>query len=236
MLALPGIGPYTAGAVCSIAFELPVPAVDGNVMRLAARLLNDPTPVSQPSFRKETEEMLREIYPERAGDFTQALIELGATLCGPNREPECAACPCREICLGYKEGTAASLPLRAAKKARKQEDKTVFIYRCEDRYALEKRPDCGLLAGLWQFPNVPGKLDLPEALEEARRQGMEIHGEFRQIERKHIFTHVEWDMRAYYQETAVQGGNYCWLTAEEIGKEAALPTAFRQFWERKDPE
>ena len=94
VLALPGIGAYTAGAVCSIAFDLPTPAVDGNVLRLAARLTEDPTPVDQPALREAVRQRLAAVYPAQAGDFTQALMELGATLCGPNRKPECGNTPC----------------------------------------------------------------------------------------------------------------------------------------------
>ena len=104
--ALPGIGPYTAGAVCSIAFDLPAPAVDGNVLRVAARLWDDPTPIDTPEMKTRVTKALEAIYPETAGAFTQALMELGATVCGPNREPDCGRCPCAELCLGAARGTA----------------------------------------------------------------------------------------------------------------------------------
>ena len=106
ILALPGIGDYTAGAIASIAFHCKTPAVDGNVLRVLSRLRNDPTPIDLPQTKKEVRQALESIYPKEAGDFTQALMELGATLCGPNWKPRCEECPCRSICLGYRHGTA----------------------------------------------------------------------------------------------------------------------------------
>lgn len=234
ILALPGIGEYTAGAVCSIAFDLPTPAVDGNVLRLYARLTDDHRPVDTPAMKKEVQKTLEKIYPDRAGDFTQALMELGATLCGPNRAPECGKCPCNGFCLGYLRGSAERLPVRSPKREKRQEDKTVFILRCGDAYAIEKRPDKGLLAGLWQFPNVPGKLTTEESLEVIRKFGLRPVDIRRETEKKHIFTHIQWNMRGIYLEVQEPGGGFVWISAENIRADAALPTAFRQFWEEED--
>ena len=233
ILALPGIGEYTAGAICSIAFDLPTPAVDGNVLRVVSRLTDSSDPVDDPAVKKRVRGLLADIYPREAGDFTQALMELGATLCGPNWQPRCGECPCRDICLACKRGTAASLPVKAPKKEKRQEDRTVFIFRCGGRYALEKRPNKGLLAGLWQFPNVLGHLDVQAALEEAGKMGLHPRHPERKVERKHIFTHIRWDMWGYYIDVDKAAGDYIWFTPEEIGSHAALPTAFRQFWEER---
>ena len=229
--SLAGIGPYTAGAICSIAFDLPTPAVDGNVLRVISRLTNDDTPIDKPAFRKKIDAQLSEIYPENAGDFTQALMELGATVCGPNRKPDCENCPCKKLCLGYACGTAESLPVKKAKPQRRKEDKTVFIICCDGKFALHKRPDKGLLANLWEFPNVSTKLELKAALKEVERMGIKPREIIRQVEKKHIFTHVEWNMCGIYMEAKECGGNYVWMSADQINAEAALPTAFRQFWE-----
>ena len=231
VLALPGIGEYTAGAICSIAFGQKTPAVDGNVLRVYARLTDDHTPINSPVLKKSAQEKLREIYPDAAGDFTQALMELGATLCGPNRKPDCENCPCRAFCLGYERGTAEQLPVRLPKPQRRREDRTVFILSCDGCYALEKRPDKGLLAGLWQFPNVEGKLDISAAMKEVERIGLKPKEILRIVERKHIFTHIRWDMSGIYMEVAEQGGGFAWHSARKIRRESALPTAFRQFWE-----
>ena len=233
VLALPGIGDYTAGAICSICYDAPTPAVDGNVLRVMSRLLNDPAPIDLPATKKAVTAALTEIYPARAGDFTQALMELGATLCGPNRTPDCEHCPCRGFCRGYREGTAPSLPVKAPKKEKRQEDRTVFILSCDGRYALEKRPNKGLLAGLWQFPNISGHFSTAESLSEVEKLGLHPREIRKEVTRKHIFTHIQWNMKGIYLEVTDCGGSFQWLTAEEINRQAALPTAFRQFWEEE---
>ena len=231
ILALPGIGEYTAGAISSICFDAREPAVDGNVLRVYTRLTEDATPLDLPAFKKEVRRQLAAIYPDRAGDFTQALMELGATVCGPNRKPDCGNCPCRGFCGGAIHGTAEKFPVKLPKKAKREAEMTVFILSCDGKFALQKRPSKGLLAGLWQFPNVPGMLETADALQWAADMGLKPRDILRQVERSHIFTHIIWKMRGIYLETAEQAGAYQWLTAEQIEKEAALPTAFRQFWE-----
>ena len=228
--ALAGIGPYTAGAICSIAYDLPTPAVDGNVLRVISRLTDDDTPIDQLAFRKQITEALAAVYPSRAGDFTQALMELGATVCGPNRKPDCAHCPCKDFCLGYARGTAESLPVKKAKPQRRREDKTVFILSCDGFYAIGKRPAKGLLAGLWEFPNVSGNLAVEAALAQVEKFGLKPKEILRQVEKKHIFTHIEWHMNGIYVDVKEQGGGFVWMRADQIDAEAALPTAFRQFW------
>ena len=234
LLALPGIGEYTAGAIGSIAFNLPTPAVDDNVLRVCARLTEDRSPIDLPETKKKVHAALAAIYPENAGDFTQALMELGATLCGPNWKPRCESCPCASLCLSHQRGTAETLPVKSPKKAKRQEERTVFIFSCDGCYALRKRPNRGLLAGLWEFPNVSGKLEVPLALEAAVDMGVGPRNLLRQVERKHIFTHIQWNLRGYYLEVAEKPDCFRWFTGEEIRAQAALPTAFRQFWEEID--
>ena len=229
--ALPGIGDYTAGAVSSICFDRKEPAVDGNVLRVISRILEDATPIDLPAQKKKVNDLLKDIYPEEAGEFTQALMELGATLCGPNWKPRCGECPCRDFCGGAIHGTAAQFPVKSPKKEKRVEEKTVFIFSCDGRYALRKRPEEGLLAGLWEFPNVPGKLETEGALAQVESFGLRPREIRRQVERKHIFTHIRWEMRGIYMELAEPSGEFSWLTAQEIEEQAALPTAFRQFWE-----
>ena len=232
VLALPGIGAYTAGAICSIAFNQPTPAVDGNVLRVVSRLTDDPSPIDLPETKRRVNRLLSGIYPAEAGDFTQALMELGATVCGPNRAPDCGRCPCKGLCLGFQKGTAEKLPVKSPKKQRRQEDHTVFILSCDGRFALEKRPEKGLLAGLWQFPNRPGKLDTRAALDAVTAMGLHPRELLREVEKTHIFTHIQWNMKGIYLEVAEAGGSFLWFTEEEINSQAALPTAFRQFWEK----
>jgi len=232
--ALPGIGDYTAGAICSICFDRPTPAVDGNVLRVISRLTENDTPIDLPARKREVQSQLAQIYPAEAGAFTQALMELGATLCGPNWKPRCEECPCRSFCGGAMHGTAEQYPVKLPKKEKKQEERTVFVLSCDGKFALEKRPGKGLLAGLWQFPNVTGKLDAGEAAAQAECWGLKVRDIRKQIERKHIFTHICWQMRGIYLEVAEPAGEFVWMTQEQIEKEAALPTAFRQFWEETD--
>ena len=229
--ALPGIGDYTAGAVSSICFDRKTPAVDGNVLRVVSRILEDPTPIDLPAQKKRVNDLLKDIYPGEAGEFTQALMELGATLCGPNWKPRCQECPCKEFCGGAIHGTAEQFPVKSPKKEKRVEEKTVFILVCDGLTALQTRPDTGLLAGLWEFPNVPGKLEAQDALAQVEAFGLRPREIYRQVERKHIFTHIRWEMRGIYVKVAEPVGDFCWRTAEEIFEEAALPTAFRQFWE-----
>jgi len=231
ILKLPGIGAYTAGAICSIAFNQPTPAVDGNVLRVVSRLTDDPTPIDLQSVKTAVGERLQEVYPVHAGAFTQALMELGATVCGPNRKPDCKNCPCRSFCLGYIRGTAEQLPVKLPNRSRRFEDKTVFILNCDGSYAIEKRPNRGLLADLWQFPNVSGKLDTNAALATVEKIGLRPKDILRQVERKHIFTHVQWDMYGFYIEVSEPEGDYTWASLAQLQAEFALPTAFRQFVE-----
>lgn len=229
ILALPGIGEYTAGAICSIAFDQPTPAVDGNVLRVISRITDDATPIDLPAYKKTVRSALGEIYPAQAGDFTQALMELGATICGPNRLPDCENCPCRAFCLGNLRKTAENLPVKSPKRERRTEAYTVFVLSCAGRIALEKRPDKGLLAGLWQLPNVPGKLDAQTALEQVERFGLKPKEILMQVEEIHIFTHIEWRMRGVYVNVAECAGDFAWMDETEVFEQAALPTAFRRF-------
>ena len=232
--ALPGIGEYTAGAICSICYDMPVAAVDGNVMRLMARLTDDATPIDLPERKQAVKRQLEQLYPPQAGDFTQGLMELGATLCGPNREPQCSLCPCADFCLGHQRGTAKELPVKTPKKPKRRQQRTVFVLRCEDSYALRKRPEKGLLAGLWEFPNVEGRLELPQVMSWLTQQGLKPKEVLRKVQREHIFTHIHWEMTAYYLEVEQPTGDFVWHTADQIRGRSALPTAFRQFWEETD--
>lgn len=231
ILALPGIGTYTAGAIASICFNMPIPAVDGNVLRVVSRLCNEDTPIDSASYKKSVEQRLASVYPSRAGDFTQALMELGATICGPNRSPDCSACPCSAFCQAFAAGTAEKIPVKTPQKPKRIEDKTVFIFSCGDCVALRKRSQTGLLAGLWEFPNIPGLFSMEEGMKIAKDWNVRPRQLLRQVKRTHIFTHIHWRMIGLYMEVSEKSGDFYWLSKEEIKAQAALPTAFRQFWE-----
>ena len=231
ILALPGIGAYTAGAICSICYDQKIPAVDGNVLRVISRLTANETPVDDPSYKKEVTVALQQIYPDRAGDFTQGLMELGATLCGPNWAPRCEECPCRQLCESFQQGKTDHIPVKLLKKQKRTEDMTVLILRCDDMIAIRKRPDTGLLASLWEFPHVPGILEPEDALEAARSVGLHPRELMRQTDRSHVFTHIRWNLRGFYLEVDAPAGDLIWKTRAQIQSDAALPTAFRQFLE-----
>ena len=226
--ALAGIGDYTAGAVGSICFELPTPAVDGNVLRVCSRLTADSSPIDRPQTKKALTASLAQVYPAgRCGDFTQALMELGATVCVPNGAPQCRCCPLSGICLAHRDGLETELPVKSAKKPRRMEEMTVFLLHRDGAYALGKRPERGLLAGLWEFPHVPGKLELSEALAQLEVWGAIPEEVERSVERVHIFTHVQWEMRGWYIRCQVLPEDFVHGRPAEY----ALPTAFRQFLE-----
>lgn len=195
LLKLPGIGSYTAGAIASIAFEIPEPAVDGNVLRVLSRLFESRDDIKKQSVKKGMEQEVREVMlKDRPGDFNQALIELGALVCIPSGKPLCSQCPCSSLCLSAKHGTTDQIPVKAEKKARRREEKTVFIIEYHDKAAIRKRSARGLLASLYELPNLPGHLgaeEVPGAL------GIEAEN-IEWIEplpaAVHIFSHVEWHM------------------------------------------
>ena len=227
--ALPGIGDYTAGAICSICFELPTPAVDGNVLRVWSRLRADPRHVGE-ALRRDVRAALAEIYPPgRCGDFTQALMELGATVCLPNGTPRCADCPLSAKCRSRENDGWRQYPVRMEKKPRRVELLTVFALRCGGALAVEQRPAKGLLAELWQLPNVPGHLDVQAALTQAEAWGAKPRGPERVLTRTHLFTHVEWRMRCYYLDCAAQPERFIWADEAALAQQIALPTAFRMF-------
>ena len=229
---LAGIGDYTAGAIGSICFGLPTPAVDGNVLRVCARLTADSTPIDKPQTKKALTAALAEIYPAgHCGDFTQALMELGATVCVPNGAPKCEACPLSGICLAHRDGLETELPIKTAKKPRRQEQMTVFILEHQGYTALCKRPETGLLAGLWEFPHVPGDLDAEQALAQLESWGIVPEDVKRSTEKIHIFTHVQWNMKGWYIRCANMPDSFTWADENELDTVYALPTAFRQFRE-----
>ena len=228
--ALPGVGDYTAGAIASICFGLPEPAVDGNVLRVLSRVTDDAAPVTDAAVKREYAARLREIYPAgRCGDFTQSLMELGATVCGPNSQPQCALCPLASLCLARANGTALLRPVKAPKKEKRTEEKTVFILRCGTRIAVRRRPEQGLLAGLWELPNVDGKCSAQQALAQAERWGVHPRELCRSSEKTHIFTPIRWELRGFYIECAEAAPLFTWVDPARFRQDIALPTAFRIF-------
>jgi A/G-specific adenine glycosylase len=225
---LPGIGPYTAGAIASICFNQPTPAVDGNVLRVIARVAGIEDAVTD-SVKKRIAASLEAIYPaDRRGDFTQSLMELGAVVCIPNGAPNCAYCPVSDICAAFRDGTALSLPVKKQKQAKRLQALTVFLLSCGGSLALRRRADSGLLAGLWELPNVPGILDETEAVTLAADWGVRPLALKKASRRSHVFTHVKWDMLCYTVECAAQPPGFTWVSREALSDTYALPTAFKK--------
>lgn len=234
VLALPGIGSYTAGAVCSIAFGIPVPAVDGNVLRVISRVLSKDWDIAKQSVKAEVEKMLRETMPQNApGEYNQALMELGAVVCVPNGIAKCEGCPIVHFCLANKEGKVLQLPVRSQKKPRRIEEKTVLLLKGQGQVALSKRPNKGLLAGLWEFPNMEGCLEQKEVLERLKEKNIFAVRIKELPMAKHIFSHVEWHMRGYLiylDETEMNFlEGYTYVGVNEIGARYAIPSAFAAY-------
>ena len=252
ILKLPGIGPYTAGAIASIAFGLPYPAVDGNVLRILSRVSDDDRDILCDSTKKDVaavlqttmqevsqkndgvQEIVREtaapLFPNPCGTLNQALMEIGATVCVPNGEPKCEVCPWSALCLSKKRGTTEALPVRIKKTKRRVEKRTVFLIRDGERILLQKRPENGLLAGLYEFPNVEGHLNETEAIQFVRGLSLDPLRVEALPAVKHLFSHIEWRMKGYlirvasFEET---GGLL--IDLAKIQKEYAIPSAFAAY-------
>ena len=226
LLTLPGVGEYTAGAIASIAYGIAVPAVDGNVLRVMARLRNDPSDILDAAVKRRVREtLLRTMPKDEPGAFNQALMELGATVCAPNGLPHCTDCPIFGDCLARSAGTAAALPVKRGKKARLVEEKTVFVLRAGHAVAGYRRPDSGLLASLWQLPEAAGALDADAMARRLDAWGARPLGAWRLYERRHIFTHVEWRMHVCAVEVELPVLPEGWIWMDETVH--ALPTAYR---------
>lgn len=268
LLKLKGIGHYTAGAVASIAYGIPVPAVDGNVLRVLTRVSADDTDIMKQSFRSEMEALLEElmhgtgdrneknIFPwmedavdlraqvyhgNLAGAFNQALMELGATVCVPNGAPLCEECPWEKLCEAKKQGLIEQIPVKSKAKPRKIEKKTVLILRDDQKVAIRKRPGKGLLAGLYELPNVDGNLGQEEVLSLVKELGYAPIRIQPLGDAKHIFSHIEWHMTGYavrveepemqpqVQSEKIGTDGLLFVDAEDAKEKYAIPSAFAAY-------
>ncbi len=224
--SLAGVGSYTAGAIASIAFGKPAAAVDGNVFRVAARLEENSTPVSDPKYRKYLEERLSAVYPDSkkgCSDFTQSLFELGALVCKP-QSPDCAKCPLRGECRAFKGGTQAEYPVLPQKRAKRKERVYVFLLQTPHGFCIRRREE-GVLKGMNEFPShvCQGGESVEEVLYE---WGMYEFTEKKRKKYSHIFTHIEWDITCVWAQ--VESASFDSYTLEEMKESVSLPTAFRQ--------
>ena len=214
----------------SIAFGEPVPAVDGNVLRVAARVGGCRLDILDQKNRRQFRRWMEAAMPQEApGAFNQALMDLGAGVCLPNSAPLCDSCPAATFCAAREQGCQRELPVRAPKKEKRREEKTVFMLLGPEGVALRQRPDTGLLAGLWEYPHVPGRLTEEQAAQQLRAWGLTAHRWLRQLEARHLFTHIRWDMTGYLVQVEGRGPED-WLWADgTIRARLAVPSAFEKF-------
>ena len=232
--SLTGIGNYTAGAIASFAYGIPKPAVDGNVLRVISRLTASEEDIGKASVRERMEEALEKVIPnDAASDFNQGLIELGAIVCVPNGAPKCESCPLAHLCRAHEKGIEQELPVKSKAKERRIEKKTVFVFQDGDHVAIRKRPAKGLLAGLYELPNLDGHLTEEEALSYCKQIGLSPLRIQRLKDGKHIFSHVEWQMIGYrirvdeLEKSCTE--KMLFIHPEEIQAEYPIPAAFETY-------
>ncbi len=227
--SLKGIGPYTSGAVLSISFDKPFTAVDGNVLRVFSRLYAIDSNIKDPKTKKDIKGIVEELLPEfRIGDFNQALMEIGATICLPTGRPLCEKCPLASQCVAKKRNIQTILPIIEKRNSRRKQDVTHIILKVNDKYALRKRPPKGLLAGLYEFVNFDNKLSLND---------VKAMYDFKSIEKlpnkKHIFTHIEWNITAYLVELHKVIEPFIWASKDELDTVYPIPVAFKKAFKKE---
>jgi A/G-specific adenine glycosylase len=231
LLKLPGIGSYTAGAIASFAFGIPAAAVDGNVLRVMTRLSGSSRDIAQQETKRFFEEEITAFLKTGVCDpglFNGAIMELGAILCGPDSVPACERCPVQRFCTAYRQNLTGVLPVKSPKKPRRVEDWTVFIVTDGQRFLIEQREKKGLLAGLYQFPSLPGVCG-PEQL--CAQKGSCAKGP----DAKHVFTHIEWHMTSWVlrvsedqlEDLRVETRQI--VTKKELLEQYAIPSAYRAY-------
>ncbi|MDF2513618.1 MAG: A/G-specific adenine glycosylase [Herbinix sp.] len=236
LLNLPGIGTYTAGAIASIAFQIPVPVVDGNVLRVTKRISCSFDDITKDSVKKELWQDLYNIMPsDRPGDFNQSLMELGATVCLPNGKPLCDKCPVMHLCKAFKEDKIMQLPVKPQKKERRIEERTILLIEYQEKFTLHKRLKKGLLSGLWELPGVDSKLKAEETIDHLKEMGFELVEITPLGEAKHIFSHVEWHMIGYHVKASkldllrMKEKEFILANKEEIDEKYSIPNAFSTY-------
>ncbi len=225
---LPGIGPYSAGAISSIAFQQVETLMDGNVLRVIARLYGIGEDISDSKTQIRIRQILEEhISIQRPGDFNQALMELGATRCLPNGAPLCNSCPMVDSCVATIENRISEIPVKTAKKPREIQKQTVLILSYNQTYGIEKRKSTGLLAKMWTLPMIEGHLSKEACMKWLESAGFEVLQLSTLPEAKHVFTHIEWKMIGYHVDinSMTPENSMTWVGKEEIDKNFAIPTA-----------
>ena len=233
--SLPGIGDYTAGAVASIAFGIPAPAVDGNVLRVFARLYNDDADVMNPATKRLfTERVLAQMPKATPGPYNEALMELGALVCVPGT-PRCGECPLADLCQGYAAGRAAELPVKPAPKAKSKVPVTVALIESERGLLLQRRPAHGLLAGLWQPAAWEMALTKDELCAALAKLGVQAALAAPLPPAKHVFTHKVWELGGWKgtAKACELPDGYVWAAAEDLAEVYPVPNAFGAYVKAK---
>ena len=224
--ALPGVGDYTAAAVASIAFDLPAPAMDGNLTRVLSRFHGIRQDVDIPAVKRRLADLGREDMPgTRCGDFNQALMDLGATVCTPGT-PDCEACPLRPLCNAYHEGDAETLPIKAAAKPPKDVAMAVALITCQGRIWMNQRKET-LLKNLWVYHLTENAGNMMDAEKAMGALGIRAVPRGKMGEARHVFTHRIWNMTVYHYEAesaACREGRF--VTLSEMNA-LPVPTAMR---------
>lgn len=225
LIQLQGIGPYTAGAIASIAFNEVVPAIDGNLLRIYSRLHCIEESIDQAKIKKKVFNLiLEDISKDRPGDFNQALMDLGSSICLP-KNPKCYICPIRKFCQAYGQNRQGDFPIRKAKTPQKKEDWTFVIAEKGGRFLIQKRPEKGLLAGLWEFLPFSSHLKEKEIISNLEEKGYRLKAIKKLDPSQHVFSHRIWNMEAYFVEVLDESivmesdtawESFSWATPEEI--------------------
>lgn len=223
---LKGIGPYTSGAIASIAFNKKHSAVDGNVLRVFSRLLEIKGDIKEPKIKKKIKEYVETLLPTRVGDFNQGLMEIGATVCVPNGQPLCALCPFNTYCKAYLNSTTKDIPQKRTKKKLPIQLKTVLVIKYNGKYAIEKRNDKGLLASMYQFPMFDGYLSIKDVMM-FNLGKIEKNTDLGKT--THKFTHLVWNMQGYEIELSENNTSYHYESYENISKNYTIPSAFKVY-------
>lgn len=232
LLRLKGVGDYSASAIASIAFHEQAAVVDGNVLRVYARLFELYGDITKTTTKQNIASIAKNLLPSnRVGDFNQAVMELGATVCLPNGAPLCNKCPLQSLCLAYKKNLQQNLPVRAEKKQRSIEQKTVYVIINNNKYLLHKRDSSGLLANLWEFMNTGGFLSEEQSKEFLNNLGLQVVSIEKTKNTKHIFTHKEWHMQGYVVVVSNLPTltNSVFVSKKELEQSYPIPNAFAYF-------
>lgn len=229
LLTLPGIGDYTAGAILSIAFDIPECAIDGNVYRVLGRVYKIEESISKNSTNKIYKEYMTKLLPNKyAGDFTQSFMDLGSSICTP-KSPKCAECPLKKECAAFKSNTKENYPVKDKKIEQKIEERVVYLYTYKNKVAIQKRSESGLLASMYEFPNTLELASLIDIENELIEKKIPFTSVMEIGEAKHVFSHKIWYMKGYLIELKKPIDNYIWATLEELQNKYSIPSAFSYF-------